>query len=400
MTFTRFNIFHYALSALVLVTALTFHPFIFGIAVPDIWRYLGIALVSLAACLFAIQSRRDITESFFFAWIVFFACVSAVFSQYGLKFYFIYLSSILFLFSLLLFLKTNQDFRKTFEIVVLVTFSIYALYTISGFVYVNFLDGELLKDISIYGMFGASESEGGYVYDFNSFFGSFAKVGLGNTSLVRSVGITWEPNSTGILFMLGISVTMNSATLNSISKVLIVLLFGIAGMATISVTYLAILYVSIFFFAFGRFRTVGFRALIIICFLCSLALAFPKLQSTSLNIRIDNIKWLFDYIVTNFDIVDHLFGRGLSWNIFEMQPGIDAGYLYFYSQLGLMNTVALVVIWATAARANTVSMATMLLSPLALNLQMSLVYVIFVVLLLVDIEYAPAVRSKFGSPEG
>ena len=384
------NLGIYSLGILILGSVYLFHPFIFSLAVPSSARYILIFLIFLISLLIALFRNIELIELFLFSWIAFAVCASAIFTEYDIKYYYILLSKILFLYSLL-FLFSSLPRLKVFLInLLLIVFALCSMHIVIGFIYINFFDADLIKEFSIYRFYGKDDTLNGYFYQYHSLFGSFANSAFLTGVLLRSAWFTFEPNSTAILFALSIALVLSSKDLNKHLRFLLVAIFTLAGLSTISFTFLIIIYVSTVVLAWTR-ATRFQRVIILIINLIGAYVISELANSTSSSVRINNFLDLYFNIIFHFNIMDHLIGKGMAWSVFELGSGIDSGLLVFYTQLGIMFVLPFVLILLKAGKANEFAMVTLFASLASLNLQLSPIFILFIALL---IDYSNSIPLK------
>ena len=82
----------------------------------------------------------ELIELFLFSWIAFAVCASAIFTEYDIKYYYILLSKILFLYSLLLLFSSLPRLKVFLINLLFIVFALCAMHIVIGFIYINFFE--------------------------------------------------------------------------------------------------------------------------------------------------------------------------------------------------------------------------------------------------------------------
>jgi len=395
------NSFEYLFILNVFIIILTSHPFVFSLSFTDLTRYSAILSFFLLACFHPSFWNHKIKNPLFY--LLFLICLifSALFSKNFNSGYLVLFINFFIFIVLVQMISSLEGLGEKLKTLFVSLSVCYALLAIVGFLSFNYL-GISTERIPLYQLFGNinlplqfsthddcygcviknGDYVTGYRYEFSKYYGMFANISWLDSSLKRYVGFTFEPTYTGFVFMLAILMVDDLYWLPvSIRRVMLCTLIG-----GIFCVFSLLSYVVIFSYLFiltlkllkKDYYKIIFLSLFL--FLFYILIADFVLKYGSGFERYKNIKDMLNYMVLNFTVVDYLFGRGSLW--FHEIRGIHSGYLSIFSQYGVLITFLFIILWLNASKYKDEAISVLLVTPFALNVQISILFFVALALLL------------------
>ena len=312
--------------------------------------------------------------------------------------YLLYLIKIVFFFLIWLAVVKDLEFKKLLQKSFIFFACFLAIMSILGFTLVNGGFVTVQEEVSLYGLFGMPDEENGYFYAYNPYLGFFAKTSLLNLEIKRVVGITFEPNSTGVVIMLALLILYGNDGLFLNKRLLSLILFA-GGICTVSLLFLASAAIFVYLILLKRVSKISIKllfTLMLLIFLMIFGAAFilEVARTSSGFIRVMNFIFLFDFYVSEFSFWDVMLGRGLGFSKTELGFGIDSGYLELITELGILSFLgALCLVWSLL-RNTAYALPMVLIQPLFVNLHSSFTFLLCIALLSSFREIQRPIRSN------
>lgn len=98
-------------------------------------------------------------------------------------------------------------------------------------------------------------------------------------------------------------------------------------------------------------------------------------------IRLSNLLKIYDFYISQFDLIDVFFGRGLGFSKSELGFGIDSGYVAIACELGIFIFGTLIFLVWSMVKSSEYSKFIIFIFPLSVNLQFSFIFLLFCALL-------------------
>lgn len=373
------------LSFFILLLCLTNHPFIFSIALSDTIRFSVILAVFflISVCLVYVKFKQSL--------ILFFLVTASLLVLLNfqnvpeINRYVLYILRLAFFFLIWLVISGDFEFCIFLKKIFIILGFCLALLSFVGFGLVNLGLVTTQNEVSLYGLFGLPTEGDGYVYSYHPLLGFFANTGLLNLGVKRSVGVTFEPNSTGVVIMLAL-LLLSENKLFLKRKNLISLILILGGICTISLLFLLSLAIFLYLKFSKNTSSALLKFVINVGFLLlgsTLMVGFliEIFMTSSGLIRLSSLLKIYDFYISQFDLIDVFFGRGLGFSKSELGFGIDSGYVAIACELGILIFGTLIFLVWSMVKSSEYSKFIIFIFPLSVNLQFSFIFLLFCALL-------------------